>query len=125
MNADPTAARFWTPQRRRLYAGYGLLFGLIISLSSLAGWQREHGFVINVSDSLPNWAFWIDRTRTPERGDYIFFRLEPTPLMRAHFGDRPLLFGKQVEIAVARQRHDLEAVAATKLRDDIERVGAN
>lgn len=96
MDAETVNRRFWTPQRRRLYAAYVLLAVLILTLSSIAAWQRQHGFVINVTDSLPNWAFWIDRTRPPVRGDYVFFRVPATPLITAHFGERPRLFGKRI-----------------------------
>lgn len=95
MSADAGLA-FWTPHRRRLYAAYLLLATLVLALSAVRDWQRQHGLVINVTDSLPNWAFWIDRAKQPSRGDYVFFRVEPTPLIRAHFGERPQLFGKQV-----------------------------
>lgn len=96
MGADAATSRFWTPQRRRLYTAWVILFSLCTGLSALAEWQRRHGLVINITQSLPNWAFWIDRTRTPARGDYVFFRVEPTPLIRAHFGERPRLFGKRI-----------------------------
>lgn len=91
-----TPSRFWTPQRRRLYAAYALIAALVLTLSSIAAWQRQHGLVINVTDSLPNWAFWIDRARPPVRGDYVFFRVPATPLITAHFGDAPQLFGKRI-----------------------------
>lgn len=96
MTHAETLVPFWTPHRRRLYAAYALLAALILTLSSIAAWQRQHGLVINVSDSLPNWAFWIDRTRPPVRGDYVFFRVARTPVIAAHFGDAPQLFGKRV-----------------------------
>lgn len=96
MGADSVAPRFWTPQRRRLYAAYGGLALLMLALSAVDSWQRRHGLVINITQSLPNWAFWIDREKQPSRGDYVFFQVPPTPLVRAHFGERSQLFGKKI-----------------------------
>jgi conjugal transfer pilin signal peptidase TrbI len=29
--------------------------------------------LINTTQSLPNWAFWIDKHRVPQRGDFVVF----------------------------------------------------
>ncbi len=66
------------------------------ALGGLGDWRRQHLFFVNATDSLPNWAFLVDRGRTPARGEYIFFAPPATPLVRRHFGDRPRPFGKIV-----------------------------
>lgn len=52
--------------------------------------------LINASESLPNWAFTVHRNKAPVRGDYLFFVPPPSPLIRAHFGEKPGAFGKIV-----------------------------
>lgn len=64
--------------------------------SSIRDWSQRHAFLINVSESLPNWAFFIDKQVMPHRGQYVFFRVPQTPLIRAHFGENPKPFGKLV-----------------------------
>jgi conjugal transfer pilin signal peptidase TrbI len=59
-------------------------------------WSQAHAFMINASDSLPNWAFFVEKKVMPTRGQYVFFRVPETPLIKAHFGDHPKLFGKLV-----------------------------
>ena len=65
-------------------------------LSALSGWRDDHVFLINASDSLPNWAFLIHRGQLPGRGDYVFFEPPASALLRRHFGPKPELFGKIV-----------------------------
>ena len=52
--------------------------------------------MINASESLPNWAFFVEKRVMPRLGQYAFFRVRETPLIRAHFGDHPQPFGKIV-----------------------------
>lgn len=85
---------FWTSRRKRLYAGFlgaATLFGC---WQSLADWRDHHAFLINATQSLPNWAFLIDRGARPRRGDYVFFDPPHDPLILRHFGERPAMFGK-------------------------------
>ena len=64
--------------------------------SALAAWRDDHALLINTSQSLPNWAFWIDRKRVPARGDFVVFNPPRTPLIVAHFGKVPAPFAKRV-----------------------------
>lgn len=64
--------------------------------SALAAWRDEHALLINTTQSLPNWAFWIDRSRMPHRGDFVVFNPPRTPLIVAHFGKAPAPFAKRV-----------------------------
>lgn len=66
------------------------------ALGGLGDWRNHHLFFVNATDSLPNWAFLVDRGRTPVKGEYVFFAPPPSPLLRRHFGDRPRPFGKIV-----------------------------
>lgn len=63
---------------------------------ALTHWRDDHALLINASGSLPNWAFFLDRTRLPRRGDFIFFTPPPSPLLVRHFGDDLKPFGKIV-----------------------------
>lgn len=64
--------------------------------SSLAHWRDDHAILINTTQSLPNWAFWIDRHRQPQRGDFVVFTPPQTPLVTAHFGPNAPPFAKRV-----------------------------
>jgi conjugal transfer pilin signal peptidase TrbI len=63
---------------------------------SISNWSNAHAFMINATDSLPNWAFLVEKHVMPARGQYVFFYVTETPLIRAHFGERPKPFGKLV-----------------------------
>ena len=86
--------RFWTHPRRRYYAAAAI--GLIgfSAWSSLDAWKQRHAFLINVSPSLPNWAFVLETRLPPARGALVFFKPPASPLLTAHFGKDPQLFGK-------------------------------
>lgn len=91
--AETTAP--WRP-RKRLWA---LLLFVAVVLAVLGGirqWRNDHLFLINATDSLPNWAFVINRHEAPARGRYIFFDPPRTPLLVSHFGPKPQMFGKIV-----------------------------
>jgi len=92
--SDPRAAA-WRPNRR-LWSVGALFAGASILYSALSSWRDTHVFLINTTDSLPNWAFIIHRNQVPARGDYVFFDPPPQPLVRRHFGARPHMFGKIV-----------------------------
>jgi len=89
----PTAV-FWTERRRRLYRAFAASAALFGAWWSLADWRDHHAFLVNATQSLPNWAFLIDRGVTPKRGDYVFFDPPHDPLILRHFGERPAMFGK-------------------------------
>lgn len=88
--------RFWNPTRKLLYRG--LLAGLVLfgAYDGLAGWRDRHAFMINITPSLPNWAFLVTTGVAPHRGEYVFFRAPRTPLVINHFGTNPQPFGKIV-----------------------------
>jgi conjugal transfer pilin signal peptidase TrbI len=52
--------------------------------------------MINTSDSLPNWAFFVHKNKNPVRGDLVFFRPPHSPLLTRHFGESVKPFGKYV-----------------------------
>ena len=83
-------------RRLRLY-GIAALGVLGVSLwQGLHAWQRSHAVLINVSPSLPNWAFLLETRVPPGRGSLIFFRPPPSPVLISNFGAKPQLFGKHV-----------------------------
>lgn len=90
-SSEPPAWR----HRRWLLAGLIVVGGIVVS--ALASWREEHALLINASESLPNWAFTVHRNKTPARGDYLFFVPPQTELVRAHFGEKPGVFGKIVQ----------------------------
>lgn len=69
---------------------------ITLSLSTLAGFARDHALLINVSPSLPYWAIWLDRSANPARGEIILFDPPPSDLLIKHFGPKPKPFGKRV-----------------------------
>lgn len=83
-------------RRMRLYGVVALLvlgFGL---WQSLHRWQQSHAFLINVSPSLPNWAFVLETKQPPGRGALIFFKPPVSDVLVNNFGAKPQLFGKHV-----------------------------
>lgn len=89
------ATERWHP-RKRLWALLGIVLVGGGAYNAITAWRDSHVFLINASDSLPNWAFLIERHRLPGRGDYIFFDPPQSALLRRHFGARPQMFGKMV-----------------------------
>lgn len=91
----PTPRTDAGPVRWRLWAmGGGLCFSLFV-LGALSDWRKDHALLINASDSLPNWAFFIQRNKAPARGDYVFFDPPPSDLLTRHFGKGAGPFGKR------------------------------
>jgi len=78
------------------WVGVGALAAVLTAHSALASWQRDHALMVNTSESLPNWAFFVEKNSTPARGQYVFFAPPVTPLLVRHFGEHPGSFGKQV-----------------------------
>ena len=72
----------------------GGFFLALLAVGSLRAWSESHAFMINASDSLPNWAFVVDGGRFPERGDYVIFHPGNDPLTREYFGEAPSPFAK-------------------------------
>lgn len=76
--------RYW-----RCWAAIGLLAVGWAGHSALASWGDEHGLLINVSELLPNWAFFVEKSAAPKRGDYVVFDPPKTKLVVGHFGAKP------------------------------------
>lgn len=66
------------------------------SYNSLTAWQESHAFMVNASESLPNWAFFVSENKVPAKGEYVFFTPPQGELVRRHFGPDQGPFGKQV-----------------------------
>ena len=88
--------RLLTSRPGRQWGAVGALAVLMASYNMISGWQQAHAFMINASDSLPNWAFFVERNKAPRRGDYVFFVPPGNALVRAHFGPSSGPFGKRV-----------------------------
>lgn len=85
----------WRP-RKRLWALLAVALGATAAFGAIGDWRDRHVFLINTTESLPNWAFLIERGAPPARGDYVFFEPPSSALLRRHFGPKPELFGKIV-----------------------------
>ena len=96
MTAMHAPQKFWNVRRRRIYLTAFVGIVLFSLWSGLRVWSEEHGFLINTTDSLPNWAFVIHRNQLPGRGGYVFFDPPSNALVRRHFGAKPKMFGKIV-----------------------------
>lgn len=86
-------------ERRPLLPRWRTLLALsaaVMAWGGLREWSQHHAFMINATDSLPNWAFFVEKGVIPTRGQYVFFRVAKTPLVLAHFGEHPKAFGKLV-----------------------------
>lgn len=90
---EPTSARASHTKR---WLVIGALAACLAASSSLASWRDDHAILINTTQSLPNWAFWIDKHRVPARGDFVVFKAPQTPLITAHFGKAAPPFAKRV-----------------------------
>lgn len=73
-----------------------LLSGALMAHAAIAQWRDGHGIVINTSDSLPHWAFFVSRDPAPARGKIVLFAPPRHPLVLRHFGANPPLFTKRV-----------------------------
>lgn len=74
----------------------GLLAAAGLSLGAIADWRASHALLINRTDSLPNWAFFVSAKGKPARGAYLVFLPPPHPLVSRHFGTRREPWGKIV-----------------------------
>ena len=86
-------------ERARLvhrWLAIGALGGLLAGSSALASWRDDHAILINTTESLPNWAFFIDKHRTPARGDFVVFTPPASAIITAHFGQPSAPFAKRV-----------------------------
>lgn len=80
---------------RARWLAIGVLSAALAASSALSQWRGEHAVLINTTESLPNWAFFIDKGRLPERGDFVVFNPPENALITAHFGKNPALFAKR------------------------------
>ena len=88
--------RFWSRSRKRLYAAVASGLALFGAYNALTDWREHHALMINITPSLPNWAFFVTTGTRPSRGDFVFFDPPRTPLVVRHFGAKPQPFGKIV-----------------------------
>ena len=79
--------------RLALWGGLG---AVVLALSTLSAFARDHALMINASPSLPYWAIWLERGAVPKRGEIILFDPPTSPLLVKHFGKEPRPFGKRV-----------------------------
>jgi conjugal transfer pilin signal peptidase TrbI len=79
----------------RQHVATGALLAMAgLGLAALSDWRAQHVVLINASQSLPDWAFLVERGRFPRRGDYVVFAPGHDPLVRRHFGQEPPAFVK-------------------------------
>ena len=93
---DRAARKALIVKRVRQWSAVALLGIVWGGYNSIAAWRETHAFMINASESLPNWAFFIQRGRVPAKGDYVFFAPPEGELVRRHFGPDSGPFGKRV-----------------------------
>lgn len=74
--------------------GIALLGSAALGWLALKDWHDHHAFLINASESLPNWALLVETGRFPARGDYVVFAPGHDPLVVRHFGANPKPFAK-------------------------------
>ena len=80
----------------RLVGTAALLLTAGAVYAALEDFHRNHALMINASDSLPNWAFYMARGGAPKRGDYISFVPPRNQLVLTHFGAKAPMFAKIV-----------------------------
>ena len=79
---DRAARKALIVKRVRQWSAVALLGIVWGGYNSIAAWRETHAFMINASESLPNWAFFIQRGRVPAKGDYVFFAPPEGELVR-------------------------------------------
>ncbi|MBB3588838.1 MULTISPECIES: S26 family signal peptidase [unclassified Sphingomonas] len=93
---DALARRVLFTKRVRQWSAVALMAVAWASYNTISDWQKHNAFLINASDSLPNWAFFVHLHHTPAKDDYVFFAPPANPLVRRHFGPDSGPFGKRV-----------------------------
>ena len=73
-----------------------LIAATFLGWNALREWGEDHAFLINASDSLPNWALLVQKNVMPAKGEYIVFSPPETKLIERHFGVHPKPFAKFV-----------------------------
>lgn len=74
--------------------GIVALCAIAAGLTSLAKWRDTHAFMINATDSLPHWAFFVETGQFPERGEYVVFHPGTDATTVKYFGEKPAAFVK-------------------------------
>lgn len=72
------------------------LIALLGGWRAIDGYAAGHLFLVNRTESLPNWAFFVARGSNAGIGDTVFFAPPRAALVTAHFGADPGPFGKIV-----------------------------
>lgn len=67
-----------------------------IGVMELTRFQENHAFFVNVTESLPNWAFIIEGGKQAKKGEYVFFAPPPSKIFDVHFAGDKSPFGKMV-----------------------------
>lgn len=96
VDRDAVARRAIRTKRVRQWSAVALMAAAWASFNAISDWQKNNAFLINASDSLPNWAFFVHLHNTPAKGDYVFFAPPSNALVRRHFGPDSGPFGKRV-----------------------------
>jgi conjugal transfer pilin signal peptidase TrbI len=71
-----------------------VLFVLVALINAMGNWANSHALLINMSKSLPNWAFFVHKDPNLHKGDIVFFKPPVSNLVTSHFGKNPAPFGK-------------------------------
>jgi conjugal transfer pilin signal peptidase TrbI len=98
-NSAPTPSKLKGALRRkrvRQWSSVALLAFVMASYNGITSWRETHAFMINASESLPNWAFFVEKGGEVAKGKYVFFVPPSNPLVRRHFGPDSGPFGKRV-----------------------------
>lgn len=93
---DVRSTPWWRGALAKRWAMCLSLAFFVISLPSLKEWGRHHAIVINASDSLPNYAFFVNVGVLPKKGEFVMFDPPKSEVVRVHFGEHPPAFGKLV-----------------------------
>ena len=103
--ANRVEALRWRP-RTRMWGMLAVAVAGTLGFGAIGEWRDGHALLINTTDSLPNWAFLIQRHKLPARGDYVFFDPPPGELLRRHFGAKPQMFGADEALHTLRRAAD-------------------
>lgn len=98
-NSAPTPSKLKGALRRkrvRQWSSVALLAFIMASYNGITSWRDTHAFMINASESLPNWAFFVEKGGEVAKGKYVFFVPPSNALVRRHFGPDSGPFGKRV-----------------------------
>lgn len=83
--------RLGMPMRLALLAIIGIC---AVALTIIHHWSERHALMINATDSLPYWAFFVTSGTFPDRGEIVIFDPGRDPLTLSTFGERPQAFAK-------------------------------